>query len=646
MSNGEVDIKLLIGGPQGGGIESAGQIVLKSLILKGYHVIGTREYQSNIIGAHSYFTVRAKVERPGAINFPVDAATLLDAESIFTHFGDVKEEGILVYDKGAVNTKLHLIAPMPKPLKQRLARLFQEKGLEPVAGSALRLAEERGVRLIGMPMRDLVRKVAHESQAPLSRAGKTINTMGLAAMLFLRGVEPSWIEKAINLHFAAKRKVAEMNVLAARLAIEYVEREYGSPCCFLPEGPLNGREVMLVTGNEIVAIGKTVGGLTMQTYYPITPASDEALFLEAHRNLELAPWAEEALALKSIGQVVLQTEDELSAIMSALGAAAAGARVATSTSGPGFALMNEAISLAIMAELPVVITVWMRGGPSTGLPTREGQQDLLHALFSGHGDNPKIVVASGDHVEAYFDAIKALNWAEKYQTPVIHLVDKYLASTLTSILREEIDPLKAKLDRGKLVENPGPDYVRYKITEDGISPRAPMGKVPLVVTGLEHTEDGMPTEDPVAREEMVAKRRRKFETIAREIPSSEKVVLHGDPDAKITIVSWGSTKPIILEALKLLEAEGIHANFLQIRLFYPFPVREVLDVLTRSELVIDVEQNDLMQAAFVIRGFTGYTINHFVKKITGRALWDTEVAWAVKRIVENGDREVVVSGGA
>ncbi len=646
VSNSSIDLKFLIGGPQGGGIESAGQIALKTFVLKGYQVIGTREYQSNIMGAHSYFTIRVKPERPGAINFPVDAATVLDAESVLTHFTDVKKDGFIVYDSSTRKTKIKTIAPMPKPLKERLIKFFEERGMEPTAESAVKVAEENGVKTIGLPMRDLIRKVASATNAPLSRVSKTLNTIGLATTLYLLGVEPNWIEKAIATHFAAKKKVVDMNILAARIAIEYVDENYGGPCCFLPEGPHLGKETMLATGNEIVAMGKVVGGLTMQTYYPITPASDEALFLEGHRNFELAPWAEEVLGLKKLGAVVLQTEDELSAIMSALGAAVAGARTSTSTSGPGFALMNEAISLAIMAEIPVVITVWQRGGPSTGLPTREGQQDLLHTLFSGHGDNPKIVVASGDHIEAYYDAIKALNWAEKYQTPVIHLVDKYLASTITSLHREDINPLKAAIERGKFVENPGKDYLRYKITEDGISPRAPMGKVPLTWTGLEHTEDGMPTEDPIVRDQMMAKRRRKFETIAREIPDSEKVVLHGDPDAKITLVSWGSTKPIILEAMKLLEKDGIKVNFLQLRLFYPFPVKPVLDVLTNAELVIDIEQNDLAQAAFLIRGYTGFTIEHFVKKLTGRALWDTEVAHAVKRIVETGEKEVVVSGGA
>ncbi len=645
MSN-QVDLKFLIGGPQGGGIESAGQIALKTFILKGYHVIGTREYQSNIMGAHSYFTIRVKPERPGAINFPVDAATVLDAESVLTHFTDVKPGGFMIYDTSTVKTKIKTIAPMPKPLKERLTKFFKERGLEPTAESAVKVAEENGIKTIGLPMRELIRKVASETNAPLSRVSKTLNTIGLAATLYLLGVEPNWIEKAIAVHFSAKKKVVDMNVVAARIAIEYVDQHFGGPCCFMPEGPQLGKEAMLVTGNEIVAIGKVVGGLTMQTYYPITPASDEALYLEAHRNFELAPWAEEVLHLKKLGAVVLQTEDELSAIMAALGAAMAGARTSTSTSGPGFALMNEAVSLAIMAEVPVVITIWQRGGPSTGLPTREGQQDLFHALFSGHGDNPKIVVASGDHVEAYYDSIKALNWAEKYQTPVIHLVDKYLASTITSLHREDIDPLKVTLERGKYIENPDPDYLRYKLTDDGISPRAPMGKVTLTWTGLEHTEDGMPTEDPPVRELMMEKRRKKFETIAKEIPDSEKVVLHGDPDAKITLVSWGSTKPIILEAMKLLEADGIKVNFLQLRLFYPFPVETVLNILNNAELVIDIEQNDMAQAAFLIRGFTGFTIKHFVKKITGRALWDKEVAYAVKRIVETREKEVVVSGGA
>lgn len=642
----EPDILFLIGGPQGGGIESAGQIALKTLVLKGYSVLGTRDYKSNIMGAHSYYTIRARFSRPGAIRFPVDAVVALDAESILTHFTDVKPGGLFVYDSGVLKTKIDSIQPMEKALKDRLKELFASKGLPPITESAIKIAEENGVKLVPLPLRELVRKLAEKTGASLTSVSKAVNTMGLTAMMYLMGVEPRCVEKGIALHFAAKKKVVNINVEAARLAVEYVESNFGGPRETLPDGPHRGKKVMLATGNDLVAMGKLAGGLTFQSYYPITPASDEAIYMERFRYYELSNDAREKLGVPKLGTVIVQTEDELSAIMMALGAAAAGARASTSTSGPGFALMNEAISLAIMAEIPVVLTIWMRGGPSTGLPTREGQQDLLHAMFSGHGDNPKIVLASGDHVEAFYDAIRALNWAEKYQTPVVHLLDKYLASTTTSLYPDEIDSSRATVERGVRVDNPSEDYKRYAITENGISPFAPIGAKDMILTGLEHTEEGFPTEDPVIRDEMMAKRRRKFEMIAREIPPEEKFVLHGDPDAKITLVSWGSTKPIILEALNLLEEKGVKANFLQIRVFYPFPVKEVLDVLTRAETVINIEQNDLLQAAFLIRGFTGFTIKHHIKKLNGRALWDAEVVQAVLEILETGKEEVVVKGGA
>ncbi len=177
-------------------------------------------------------------------------------------------------------------------------------------------------------------------------------------------------------------------------------------------------------------MGKVAGGLTVQTYYPITPAADEALYMEKHRLAQLTREAAEKLGMEKAPVIVFQTEDEISAINMAIGAALAGARASTTTSGPGLSLMNEAISMAVMMEVPVVITVWQRAGPSTGMATRVGQQDLLHSIFSGHGDAPKIVLASGDHEEAFYDAIKTLNWAEEYQTPVIHLLDKTIASSI------------------------------------------------------------------------------------------------------------------------------------------------------------------------------------------------------------------------
>ncbi len=640
-----VDLTFIIGGPQGGGIESAGQIALKTLVLKGYHVLGSREYQSNIMGAHSYYTVRVKDRRPGAVRVPVDMVIALDAESVLTHYLDVKEGGFLLYDSGTVNTRPEKIASMPKPLKKRVAEDLASRGLEATVAGAVKAAESNGVKAIGLPLRQLLKVVAEKSKRPLASVSKTINTMGLSAGLYLLGVEVDYVKKGIERQFAGKAKVIEPNIIAAEAAVDYVKEVYGEVKP-LPDGPITSEEIMIASGNDLVAMGKLVGGLSVQTYYPITPSSDEALYLERHRYFPLSPEAREALRLEKVGIAIVQAEDELSAIGMAIGAASAGARASTTTSGPGFSLMNEMISMAIMTETPVLISVWMRAGPSTGMPTREGQQDLLHALFSGHGDNPKIVLASGDHIEAYYDTVKALNLAEKYQTPVIHLLDKYLASSMISLERSEISTDDIKLDRGLLVEEPGEGYLRYKITEDGISPRARIGSAPMVITGLEHMEDGFVTEDPVVRDQMMEKRRRKWMTISREIPSTEKISYYGDENPEVLLVSWGSTKPIILEALETLRGDGLSVGFLQIRFFSPFPAEEVAGILGSAKTVIDIEQNDLLQAAFVIAGHTGVRIRHSIVKLNGRPLYDTEVVYGVRRILETGEERVVVSGGA
>ncbi len=593
------------------------------------------------MGAHSYYLVRVKEERPKALTLPVDVLIALDAESVLTHFEEVKQGGYIIYDSATLNVRASTIAPMAKPLKDRLAEFFRGRGAEPTVAEALKVAEERGVTAVGLPMKQLLRSVAEATERPLASISRTVNIMGLAAGLYLAGVGLDYIKDAIVAQFSAKPKIIKPNVVAASMAVEHVsglveDREE------LDDGPLKGKELMVATGNELVAMAKLVGGITVQTYYPITPSSDEALYLEEHRYFEVNELARERLGLERLGIVVLQTEDELSAINMAIGAALAGARASTSTSGPGFSLMNEAISYAVTVEAPLLITLWMRAGPSTGIPTREGQQDLLHALFSGHGDAPKIVLASGDHLEAYWDTIRALEWAERFQTPVIHLVDKYLASSMISLERGEIELRGHQISRA-LKSDGGP---RYKITEDGVSPWIPVGSTTMVITGLEHTEDGFATEDPVARETMMEKRRRKIETIKRLIPEEERVRVYGSRDADVTIVSWGSTKNPILSALESLEREGIGARLVHIRTFFPFPEETVSEELSRARVSIGVEQNLLGQAAFLVRAYTGHRIGHMIVKLNGRPIFDDEIVYGVRRILETGDERVVVRGGS
>ncbi len=638
-----VDISLIIGGPQGGGIESAGQVAVRALALKGYDVYGVREYHSNIIGAHSYFNLRARDKVSRSVKLPVDAVVALDAESILTHMDDVKEGGILVYDEAAKAVKIDRIAPMARPLKQRIKAKLESMGYEASAAGALSyLSEVKKVKLVGIQIKSIVKQVAEETRRPLVSVSRAANTIGVATAFALLGVEAEKVMKAIEMFFAGKRRVIEPNIVAVRHAYKLVEENYGlaDP---LPDGPFKGRTRIVGTGNDFVAMGKVAGGLTVQTYYPITPAADEALYMEGHRLAQLTKEAAERLGMAKAPVIVFQTEDEISAINMAIGAALAGARASTTTSGPGLSLMNEAISMAVMMEVPVVITVWQRAGPSTGMATRVGQQDLLHSIFSGHGDAPKVVLASGDHEEAFYDAIKTLNWAEEYQTPVIHLLDKTIASSIKTL--DPFDVSNVRISRGRFLTTASNDYVRYKLSDDGISPRAPVGVAKQLNTSLEHLEDGVATEDPVVREQMIEKRMKKMEKVLKDLPMEDKAVLHGDPDAKITILSWGSTKGPILDAMEALEAKGIRVNFLQVRLLSPFPAREVADVLAGSEKIISIEANAMDQLASIVKMYTGLDVHHRIRKVNGRTIHEHEVYNAILKVLETGSPLEVMRDG-
>lgn len=642
----EVDISVMIGGPQGGGIESSGQMLVRTFMIKGYDVFGIREYHSNIIGAHSYYNVRFKKNRPKSVKLPVDSLIALDAETIFTHYNEVSPKSFVVYDIDILNTPMERISPMEPEVKERVRDELKKLGVEPIASEVIKYLSNNGIKTVGLPLKNLLKTTAEKLKTNVVSVAKTVNTMSITASAALLGIDVETIEKSINYYFYGKKSVIDSNVMAAKVAYDYVKENFGigNP---IEDGPNKNKSRMVATGNDIVAMGKLAGGLTLETYYPITPSQDEAFYLGEHRYFRLDEWASKELGVEKLGVLVFQAEDELGALNMAIGGALAGARTATTTSGPGLSLMNEAISFSVMAEVPVVITVWMRAGPSTGEATRQGQQDLLHSVFAGHGDTPKIVIASGDHIEAYYDAMRSLNWAEKYQTPVIHLVDKYIASSMMSFDKEDVDPQLVPIDRGKYdTETKNEDYKRYELTEDYISPRSPLGKRLMWVSSLTHNEYGMVTEDPITREKMLLKLSKKIENAGKEIPLSEKVSLYGDQDAKITLVSWGSAKGPILDAMDLLRKDGIKTKFLHIRMMSPFPSDYVSNVLNSSELVIDVEANALSQLALLVRMHTGYDIKKKIIKLTGRTIMEHEAYNALKTVIQNNQDLVVIRDGA
>ncbi len=652
------ELSWTIGGAQGSGVDSSATVFSRAIAYGGLSVYGKREYYSNIKGEHSYFVVRA-CERP--IRSHIDRLHLLatfDEETIFRHAREVVDDGAIVYDPGQAKAKIADVPTLDRPIVEDLTTHLVSRGLGFTVEDMLKSVRDRGVNLVPVPYTDLLTQVANENKIDqLSKIARMVNMFAVAASFGLLDYEYEMMARALRSVFRAKASVAEMNVKGALKAYDYVRGKYPEFSYRLKPVPFpEGERRVLLTGAQAIGLGKVLGGMRFQTYYPITPASDESEYIEANQVIDVEgrvaadPPEGEARMLDKESVVVIQTEDEIAAITMAIGAALTGARSATCTSGPGFCLMMEGIGWAGINEVPVVITLYQRAGPSTGMPTRHEQGDLRFALHAGHGDVPRIIVASGDFEEGFYDAVRAFNYAERYQMPVIHLVDKAIAnSTMTMPI---LDPAQVRIDRGLLVDGNGGgggEYRRFAFTEDGVSPRAVVGQSGTIFwnTGDEHDERGHITEDPRLRNLMMEKRFRKLELADREIPEADKVHWFGDPDAKLVLVSWGSTKGAILDAMDRLAADGIRAGFLQVRLMSPFPADLVARRLGKAKTLVNIEMNFGAQFAGVLREKTGIVPTHHVLKYNGRPMSSDEVYEAVRAIAKKtAAKKQVLTRGA
>ena len=635
------EARFILGGPQGAGLETAAQVLTAAYAIRGYRVYSMREYFSNIKGRHSYIQVRVNAQKlPRAPRESPNIIAVLDAESVFTHFIEASEGTVLVYDSGQARASLERIPSMERELKERVGEVLSQGGYPAtVEGAAAYAREVLGAKLLSLDFTGILRELSRKLGIPAFKAKRFANTIIVAAVAGLTGLDVSDLREGFERRFHGRKDVVEGNTALAEIVYGKLEGLRGSLALDPPSNPPD--EYLVVSGNDVAGMGKVVGGLRLQTYYPITPAADESFMLEAHENLEV-----DGASLGGI--VVFQTEDEIAAISAAIGAALTGARAATATSGPGFDLMVEALGWAGINEVPVVVTYYQRGGPSTGLPTRGGQQDLYSALFSGHGEYPRIVVASGDHEEAFYDAIKALNWAERYQLPVIHLLDKFLANSIVTLEPPSLEGVR--IDRGILAGDAGPKYKRFDKSKGPISPRALLGQEGVVAwyTGDEHDEYGHISEDPVNRKEMHKARMKKLEIAASEIPEEgERAILYGG-GRDFLVVGWGSVKGAVLEAIEVLKDEGLRGSYLHLRVFEPFPIGFVLDILESFEpsRVIAVEANYLAQAARIVAMNTGYKITRRIVKWTGRPIYVGELSRAIVRIIEGGSVEEVLEYGA
>jgi 2-oxoglutarate ferredoxin oxidoreductase subunit alpha len=324
---------------------------------------------------------------------------------------------------------------------------------------------------------------------------------------------------------------------------------------------------------------------------------------------------------KEEGVLMKQAFDEIGAIGFALGASIAGVRSMTATSGGGLDLMGEFISLVGSSEQPLVIVDVQRPGAATGLPTRQGQSDLNLVLNIGHGDFPRVVLVPGDVEELYYETFNAFNIADKYQLPVLVLSDKHLASSVGSL--SVFDDKGLAVDRGEIVLEDVENYKRFSVTKSGVSPRSIPGKGPVFNSSSdEHNEEGLIFEGADNKVVMEDKRFRKLDALKKELALPK---LHGSKNAEITLVSFGSTKAAILEAVEDLKNESVNVNFLQLVCVCPFPSEYVQSVLSKSKKIICIEENKTGQLAGLIRRETGIEIKEKLLKYNGRAFFPSEI---------------------
>lgn len=617
------DLTWLVGGPQGGGINASAETLMKACTRAGYRVIANIEYHSNIMGEHSFYRVRIADEDRTSISEKLHVMVALDEETLFGeahapfpgfqgHISELVPGGAVVFDS-AIKTEL------------------------------LR-ARRDDVLLCALPYTELL----EEALEKFGRGGQSgrlrvmVNTISTGASLALIGFPLQRFQDGIREGFSGRRaEIGEMNATAAELGFLYAQEHYVKDFDYrLVSVEAPAVPPLLVRGMQACAIAKLHAGLGVQTYYPISPATDENVYLEAHQ--------------REHDLVVVQVEDEIAAINMAVGAAHAGARVSTSTSGPGFSLMTEGVGFAAMTEAagPVVI-IWSRGGPSTGLPTRHEQGDLRFMLQPGHGEFPHILVAPGDIDEIVEDAYESFNWADRYQLPVIVLCDKLLSTmsvTADSLPLDKLPPI----DRGERftpVSNghysTKPDgYLRYAFTENGISPRSIPGDEGGVywTTTDEHDPQGHITEDAQNRILMMQKRMNKLPMALASMKEERTFKLIGPADADVTLVGWGSSKGAVLDALRQLkEEDGVIANYLHVRMMRPFPVEGITRVLEACKRPILVETNYMGQLAMLIREQTGYTIEEKILKYDGRPFSQEELMDGLRSVITGGQREVAVS---
>lgn len=571
------DLNILIGGEAGQGIQSLGIILARTIARGGLHIFADQDYESRVRGGHNFFRIRVSDKETLTFSKELDVVIALNRETIDLHYNELLDDGFIIYD--AEQTKIEVL-------------------------------EEH---YFNIPMGRIAEDTVKNKLMT--------NTVAVGATIGLCGYDFSLLEEVLIKEFAKHgEKIIKDNITAAQAGFEYA-REHNAHTLRHKIHAISGNtRRMLINGNEALALGAMVAGCKFISGYPMTPATS----------------IQEYIAEKGqyFDVVAVHVEDEIAAVNMAIGASYAGARAMVATSGGGFCLMAEGLSLSGMTETPLVMILAQRPGPATGMPTRTEQGDLGFALRAGHGEFPRAILAPATVEESFHSIIKAFNIADKYQIPVIVLTDHHLATSYATV--ERFDLSKVLIDRGELfndkkLDNMN-DYRRHMITDSGISPRAFPGQSrALVVTDSdEHNDLGHMIEDAETRNQQNLKRLRKLTSIKNDISSP---MIHVAPDAKITLVGWGSTYGAIKEAVEILQKDGIACNILHLTEIWPFPIEAVASALDNGTKKVMIESNASAQMKQLIRQETGKEVNNHILKFDGRPISAQEIVDQMRKEV-------------
>jgi len=566
------DLSIVLCGAAGQGIKTVEQFLTHVFHEAGYYIAASKEYMSRVRGGTNSTELRVSSTRVRAFVDRIDIFIPLNKTAITRQRKRLTAETVIIGEPDNISTEL----------------------------------SSEDFRIIEIPWTTIAQEIGNKIYSNIVAAG-------VIAELFAidKGIAKSYLVK----RFATKgddvvAKNYEAYLKGCEIA-QQLKEEKGLQIS-IPKNPAVRKELMY-NGAEVVGMGAIAGGCNFICSYPMSPSTGVLIHLAQHSH--------------DFDILVEQAEDELAAINAGLGASFAGARAMVTTSGGGFALMGEGISLSGMIETPIVIHLAQRPGPATGLPTRTEQGDLELALYSGHGDFPRVILAPGTLEDAFYLTQQAFNIAAKYQVPVIILTDQYFMDLYYNFPTFDL----SKITIEQHIIPTSKDYKRYTYTNDGISPRG----IPGFGEGLvradsdEHDEAGFITEDlEVTRVKMVQKRLKRLETITKNALPPELI---GRKDYHFLIVGWGSTYTTIEEALKIIDNNRV--AFLHFKQVYPLHP-ETKNYLMSAKKVIIVENNVTGQFASLLKLSTGITIEHKILKFNGMPFSVEELVQKIKSHLE------------